>query len=124
MFGDLEIELSILEVISESKTLPFQIEDNIETDEQIRLKHRYLDIRRKEMNNNIIARSNTFKSIREAMNKLDIIELDIDRDIKLAPPPKNTSSQVKEELKTIIENNTYQGNMALLKFTTWSKRNV
>ena len=47
LFGDLEIELSNLEIISESKTLPFQIEDNIETDEQIRLKHRYLDIRRK-----------------------------------------------------------------------------
>ena len=41
---------------------------------------------------------------REAMEReLDIIELDIDRDIKLAPPPKNTSSQVKEELKTIID---------------------
>ena len=34
------------------------------------------------------------------------------------------SGMTKEELKTIIENNTYQGNMALLKFTTWSKRNV
>ena len=34
------------------------------------------------------------------------------------------SGMTKEELKTIIHNNTYQGNMALLKFTTWSKRNV
>ena len=85
MFGDLEIELSNLEIISESKTLPFQIEDNIETDEQIRLKHRYLDIRRKEMNNNIIARSNTFKSIREVMNKLDINELDTPTLIKSTP---------------------------------------
>ncbi|MFL2693935.1 MAG: aspartate--tRNA ligase [Candidatus Actinomarina sp.] len=85
LFGDLEIELSNLEIISESKTLPFQIEDNIETDEQIRLKHRYLDIRRKEMNNNIIARSNTFKSIREVMNKLDINELDTPTLIKSTP---------------------------------------
>ena len=46
LFGDIEIELSNLEIISESKTLPFQIEDDIDTDEQIRLKHRYLDIRR------------------------------------------------------------------------------
>ena len=85
LFGDLEIELSNLEIISESKTLPFQIEDNIETDEQIRLKHRYLDIRRKEMNNNIIARSNTFKSIREVMNKLNINELDTPTLIKSTP---------------------------------------
>ena len=41
---------------------------------------------------------------REAMEReLDIIELNIDTDIKLASPPKNTSSQVKEELKTIID---------------------
>ena len=84
-FGDLEIELTNFDIISESKTLPFQIEDDIETDEQIRLKHRYLDIRRKEMNNNIIARSKTFKSIREAMNRLDIIELDTPTLIKSTP---------------------------------------
>ena len=35
-----------------------------------------------------------------------------------------TSGTTKEQLKTIIENNTYQGNMALLRFTNWSKRNV
>ena len=85
LFGDLEIELSNLEIISESKTLPFQIEDNIETDEQIRLKHRYLDIRRKEMNNNIIARSNTFKSIRSIMNELNIYEIDTPTLIKSTP---------------------------------------
>ena len=39
-------------------------------------------------------------------------------------PASIFNNWTKEELKTIIENNTYQGNMALLKFTTWSKRNV
>ena len=44
------------------------------------------------------------ESDREAMEReLDLIELNVDTDIKLAPPPKNTSSQVKEELKTIID---------------------
>ena len=62
LFGDIEIELSNLEIISESKTLPFQIEDDIDTDEQIRLKHEYLDIRRSEMNKNIIARSKHSKA--------------------------------------------------------------
>ena len=85
LFGDIEIELSNLEIISESKTLPFQIEDDIDTDEQIRLKHRYLDIRRSEMNKNIIARSKTFKSIRESMNKLGINELDTPTLIKSTP---------------------------------------
>ena len=85
IYGDIEIELSSLDVISESKVLPFQIEDDIAVDEQIRLKHRYLDIRRKEIKNNIYARSNTFKSIREVMNKLKIDEIDTPTLIKSTP---------------------------------------
>ena len=85
IYGDIEIELSSLDVISESKVLPFQIEDDIAVDEQIRLKHRYLDIRRKEIKNNINARSNTFKSIREVMNKLKIDEIDTPTLIKSTP---------------------------------------
>ncbi len=84
-YGDIEIELESLNVISQSKVLPFQIEDNIDVDEQIRLKHRYLDIRRNEMKNNILARSKTFKSIREAMNKLGIDEIDTPTLIKSTP---------------------------------------
>jgi len=84
-YGHVEIELETLNVISQSKVLPFQIEDDIDVDEQIRLKHRYLDIRRNEMKNNIIARSKTFKSIREAMNKLDIDEIDTPTLIKSTP---------------------------------------
>jgi len=84
-YGDIEIELETLNVISQSKVLPFQIEDGIEVDEQIRLKHRYLDIRRNEMKNNILARSKTFKSIREAMNKLGIDEIDTPTLIKSTP---------------------------------------
>jgi len=84
-YGDIEIDLETLNVISQSKVLPFQIEDNIEVDEQIRLKHRYLDIRRNEMKNNILARSKTFKSIREAMNKLGIDEIDTPTLIKSTP---------------------------------------
>ena len=85
IYGDIEIELNSLDVISESKVLPFQIEDDIAVDEQIRLKHRYLDIRRKEIKNNINARSNTFKSIREVMNELKIDEIDTPTLIKSTP---------------------------------------
>ncbi len=84
-YGDIEIELETLNVISQSKVLPFQIDDGIDVDEQIRLKHRYLDIRRNEMKNNILARSKTFKSIREAMNKLGIDEIDTPTLIKSTP---------------------------------------
>ncbi len=84
-FGSIEIELTNLLILSESKVLPFQIEDGVEVDEQIRLKHRYLDIRRNEMKKNILARSKTFKSIREVMNKLEIDELDTPTLIKSTP---------------------------------------
>ena len=84
-FGEYEILIDSLMVINESKTLPFQIEDSIDTDESIRLKYRYLDLRRTEMKQNIVARSKTFKSIRNIMNKLDILEIDTPTLIKSTP---------------------------------------
>lgn len=83
--GDFEVEVSKIIVISQSKTLPFQIEDGIETDESIRLKYRYLDLRRNEMKQNILARSKTFKSIRNIMNSLKIDEIDTPTLIKSTP---------------------------------------
>ena len=84
-FGEYEILIDSLVVINESKTLPFQIEDGVDTDESIRLKYRYLDLRRTEMKQNIVARSKTFKSIRNIMNKLDILEIDTPTLIKSTP---------------------------------------
>ena len=83
--GDSEIEVSELEVISISKTLPFQITNDIDTDENIRLKYRYLDLRREQMKINIVTRSNTFKSIRSIMNDLNIYEIDTPTLIKSTP---------------------------------------
>ena len=84
-YGQYEIVINSLDIVNESKTLPFQIEDNIDTDESIRLKYRYLDLRRNEMKNNIVARSKTFKSIRNIMNKLDVLEIDTPTLIKSTP---------------------------------------
>jgi aspartyl-tRNA synthetase len=83
--GDIEIEVSELTVINKSKTLPFQIEKDIDTDENIRLKYRYLDLRREPMKVNILTRSNTFKSIRSIMNELNIFEIDTPTLIKSTP---------------------------------------
>ena len=85
LFGDYEIEVTDLIIINQSKTLPFQIEDSIETDENIRLKYRYLDLRRQPMKVNIMTRSNTFKSIRSRMNQLNIFEIDTPTLIKSTP---------------------------------------
>ena len=85
LFGDYEIEVTDLIIINQSKTLPFQIEDSIETDENIRLRYRYLDLRRQPMKVNIMTRSNTFKSIRSIMNQLNIFEIDTPTLIKSTP---------------------------------------
>ena len=83
--GDFEVEVTKLNVINVSKTLPFQIEKDIDTDENIRLKYRYLDLRREPMKVNIMTRSNTFKSIRSVMNDLNIFEIDTPTLIKSTP---------------------------------------
>ena len=83
--GEFEILVSDLTVVNKSKVLPFQIEDSIETDENIRLKYRYLDLRREQMKINIVTRSKTFKSIRNVMNKLNILEIDTPTLIKSTP---------------------------------------
>ena len=84
-FGEYEIDLKSLIIISESKTLPFQIEDSIEVDEVIRLKYRYLDLRRDTMRQNMQYRSDTFKAIRDYMNACGINELDTPTLIKSTP---------------------------------------
>ena len=84
-FGEYEINLKSLIIISESKTLPFQIEDSIEVDEVIRLKYRYLDLRRDTMRQNMQYRSDTFKAIRDYMNTCGINELDTPTLIKSTP---------------------------------------
>ena len=84
-FGTYEIHVKEINIINKSKNLPFQIEDGIETDESIRLKYRYLDLRRNEMKQNILARSKVFKSIRNVMNNLNILEIDTPTLIKSTP---------------------------------------
>ena len=85
VFGEIEIIVKSSDVISTSKVLPFQIADDIEVDEQIRLKYRYLDLRRPKMKKNILLRSSVFKSIRQAMIESDINEIDTPTLIKSTP---------------------------------------
>ena len=52
--GDIEISLSELEILNESKIPPFTIDDNTDGGEELRMKYRYLDIRRNLIKNNLI----------------------------------------------------------------------
>jgi len=66
--GEVEIEIEKLEVLSESLTPPFEIKDNITAAEEIRLKYRYLDLRRPAMQEKLRLKHKAYKSI---MNFLD-----------------------------------------------------
>ena len=54
--GEIEIIVNKINILSESETPPFTIEENTDGGEEMRLKHRYLDLRRKTMSENIILR--------------------------------------------------------------------
>lgn len=74
--GTVELRAEELEVLSRSKTLPFPIEDNINVREELRLKHRYLDLRRPELYQNMKLRHQVVKSIRRYLEDADFMEVE------------------------------------------------
>lgn len=74
--GKVEIGAESLDVFSPSKTLPFLIDDRTDVDEQVRLKHRYLDLRRPRMAANLRARSKATTAIRRTLDDLDFLEVE------------------------------------------------
>ena len=63
--GQVEVEIRKLKVLNRAKTPPFVINENVEVDEMIRLKYRYLDLRRERMKRNIKLRHDVVKFIRD-----------------------------------------------------------
>ncbi|WP_182188505.1 aspartate--tRNA ligase [Pectinatus frisingensis] len=74
--GEVEIYCEELRILNISKTPPFYIQDNIDTDETLRLKYRYLDLRRPEMQKNIILRHRVTKIMRDYFDRNDFLEIE------------------------------------------------
>ncbi len=72
--GKIEINLSELEIISQSKALPLQVNSDEDYGEETRLKFRYLDLRRSRPHANIVLRSNIIQTIRNKMIELGFLE--------------------------------------------------
>ncbi len=83
--GEIEVLVSHIEVLNTSKTPPFQIEDHIEAGEDIRLRYRYLDIRRPKMMANLQMRSDFTFAIREALHKRAFMEVETPSLFKSTP---------------------------------------
>ena len=74
--GKIEVLAREIEVLNKAKTPPFYLQDGIDTDENIRLKYRYLDLRRPEMQKNLILRHKVTKLMRDYLDKRDFLEIE------------------------------------------------
>ncbi len=72
--GEVEVLAKDLVILNPSLTPPFEIEDDLAVTEEVRLKYRYLDLRRKKVFNNFVLRSKLYKTIRTFLDSLDFIE--------------------------------------------------
>jgi len=83
--GDIEIEVTNLEILNTSKTPPFTIENETDGGEDLRMTYRYLDLRRKPIQNNIIFRSKLSLETRIYMNTQNFVEVETPFLIKSTP---------------------------------------
>lgn len=74
--GEIEVLVHEIVVLNTSKTPPFQIEDNIDTAEDTRLRYRYLDLRRPQMQHNLKVRNDFTFAVREALHNNDFLEVE------------------------------------------------
>ncbi|MEP0006716.1 MAG: aspartate--tRNA ligase [Balneola sp.] len=74
--GEIEVEATDLIFYSEAETPPFEIKDGIATNEEVRLKYRYLDLRRAEMQEKMMLRSKAYHAIRSYYHKNDFVEVE------------------------------------------------
>jgi len=74
--GEIEIEVSTLTVLNQSKTPPFLIEDDVDATESIRLKHRYLDLRRPRMQQLLQLRHDVTYHVRQHLHQRGFLEVE------------------------------------------------
>ena len=75
--GEIELSAEEVEIISEAKPLPLEIEEKeIESTDETRLKHRFLDLRKPRLQNNLILRAKVYKAMREFLDENGFIELE------------------------------------------------
>ena len=74
--GDIEVELSDIEVLNSCKDLPFEISDDTTALEDTTLKYRYLDIRRRIVTNNLVTRHKITMAIRNFLDKENFLEVE------------------------------------------------
>ncbi|MBL7799489.1 MAG: aspartate--tRNA ligase [Chitinophagales bacterium] len=83
--GEIEIDVHNFVILNESETPPFTIENNTDGSEELRLKYRYLDIRRPHLKDTLITRAKMIKAMREYLDEQGFIEIETPNLIKSTP---------------------------------------
>ena len=74
--GAIEVMVDELRILNAAQTPPFQIEDQVEVSEAIRLKHRHLDLRRPHLQRNIIVRHKAAEAVRNYLNRNGFLDIE------------------------------------------------
>ncbi len=88
--GDIEVLATGAVILNEARTTPFYINEDSDVDEALRLKYRYLDLRRPAVQRNIILRHNVVKTIRDYMAEQGFMEIETPVLIKTTPEGRAT----------------------------------
>ena len=83
--GDIEITMQEIEILNKSKVPPFTLDENTDGGDELRMKYRYLDIRRNSIKNNLIFRNSVTLEIRKYLNELGFIDVETPYLIKSTP---------------------------------------
>ncbi len=83
--GQIELEAAGLEILNESRTPPFYINEDVEVDESLRLRYRYLDLRRQRMQRNLLLRHRIVAFIREFLDERGFVDVETPLLIKSTP---------------------------------------
>lgn len=74
--GEIEVEVTDVVILNESAPVPFPIDEHVTVGEEVRLKYRYLDLRRPQQRSNIVLRSEVNKAARRVLERHDFVEIE------------------------------------------------
>ena len=74
--GKIEIKVCELKILSKAETTPFEIKDDINVKDELKLKYRYLDLRRSKMHDGLVVRHKVVRAVRDYFDKNDFIEIE------------------------------------------------
>lgn len=83
--GDIEVVATELRVLNRAKSPPFEIKDPVEASEELRLTYRYLDLRRPELQHNLLLRHRTYQVVRRYLDAHGFVEIETPSLIKSTP---------------------------------------